>query len=138
MSITFTTSYKEVLASETLEKITEWCEEGDFAIEDALKFIDEHSEEEFCDYYDEYVGLGEEYGYDPVDSFVKLNDIRDIRCFESAYLGKYDSPTDFAEEYCSDEVERLYYVIPDWEATADYLLAHDIDREGDFYFRCSY
>jgi len=139
MSVTFTTNYKEVLAAQTIDKIAELCDDNQYSLEDALKFIDKHSEEEFCDYYEEYVELGEEYGYDAVDAFLKeCGNPYDLKCFESAYLGEYNTPEKFAEEFCSDEVDRLFYIVPDWEATAQYLLDHTVDRYGDFYFNCSY
>jgi spore coat protein CotH len=138
MSITLTTNYKEVLTADTLEKIAELCEDDSYALDDVLEFIDQNSEEDFLKYSEDYVDLGEVHGYEPVDAFVKENSLDDLESFESAYIGEYNSPTDFAEDYCSDEVDRLYFIVPDWEATAEYLLDHEIDRIGDFYFRACY
>ena len=142
MPVTFTTNYKEVLAAQTVEKIAELCDDNQYSLEDALKFIDEYSEEEFCDHYDEYVELGEEYGYDAVDAFLKeCGNPYDLKCFESAYIGEYHHPREMAEEYFDGDgdVERLdYRIVIDWQETADYLLTHDVDRVEDFYFRCNW
>ena len=140
MSVTFTTNYKETLAPETLAKIVEWCEEGDLALDDALNFIDEHSEEDFREYYEAYIEVGEQYGYEAVDLFIKeVADVSDVERFPDAYFGEYSTPADFAEDYLQDEVDRLcYYIVVDWEKTSEYLLDHDFDRAGDHYFRCCY
>ena len=135
MPVTFTATYKEVLAPETEEKISTLCEDDSYALDDVLEFIDQNSEEDFLKYYEDYVDLGEVHGYEPVDAFLKENGLENLDGFESAYIGEYDSPSDFAEDFCSDEADRLYFIVPDWEATAEYLLDHEIDRVGDFYFR---
>ena len=139
MPVTFTTSYTEFLKPETIAYIEKNCVEGDYSLEDALTFIDENSEEEFIEYYDEYVELGEEYGYEAVDAFIKLNDLGDLKYFSDAYIGDYQSPERMAQDYFDGETDRLDYRISiDWKETAEYLLQHDVDRVGDFYFRCSY
>ena len=136
MPVTFTATYKDVLAADTLEKIAVLCEDDSYALDDVLAFIDEYSEEDFLKYYEDYVELGEVHGYEPVDAFLKENGLDDSSSFEYAYLGEYNSPADFAEEYLQNEIDRLsYFIVVDWQATAEYMLDHDFDRVGDFYFR---
>jgi antirestriction protein len=136
MPVTFTATYKDVLAADTLEKISELCEDDSYALDDVLEFIDQNSEEDFLAYYEDYVDLGEVHGYEPVDAFLKENGLDDLESFEDAYLGEYNSPADFAEEYLQNEIDRLsYFIVVDWEKTSEYMLDHDFDRVGDFYFR---
>ena len=136
MTVTFTANYREVLPHNLVEIIDELVQDN-FELSDMLEFIDEHGEKDFAEYYKLYVELGEDYGYAAVDTFLtEVGDPADLENFESAYLGEFSSPADFAENYCEEEADRLHYIIPDWEATADYLLSHEVDRHGDYYFRC--
>ena len=83
--------------------------------------------------------MGEKNGYEAVDAFIKLNSLNDLADFADAYIGEYQSPERMAQDYFDSETDRLDYRISiDWEETAEYLLQHDVDRVGDFYFRCSY
>jgi antirestriction protein len=138
MTLTLTVSYRETLASETVAKIDELVE-SQYELTDMLVFIDEHNEEDFREYYEDYVEVGENHSYQAVDYFVnEVADLSELARFEDAYIGEYTSPEDMAQSYCEDENDRLFYIVPDWEATAEYLLSHDIDRHGDHYFRCYY
>jgi spore coat protein CotH len=135
MTVTFTASYRDTLAPETVALIEKFQEEM-FDLGCMLEFIDEHSEEDFREYYEDYVEVGEENGYEAVDAFINENDISDLKYFVDAYIGEYQSPERMAEDYFDGETDRLDYRISiDWEETAEYLLQHDVDRVGDFYFR---
>jgi hypothetical protein len=137
MSITFTDTYRDILTAPTLELIDRLEDECDLGC--MLTFIDENSEEEFQDYYELYVELGEENGYEAVDAFIKENDISDLNYFVDAYIGEYQSPERMAEDYFDGETDRMDYRISiDWVETAEYLLQHDVDRVDDFYFRCNW
>jgi len=74
-----------------------------------------------------------EYGEGPVEAFLEWWDMEDLKHFEDAYIGCYNSGAEFAEEYvCSGE--RLpFYVVIDWEKTWDYVEG-DYVVEGDYYF----
>ena len=138
MAITLTTNYQETLAPETVDLIEDFLESR-YDLGSILEWIDEHGEGEFREYYEEYVELGEENGYEAVDAFLVENDLSDLKYFEAAYIGEYQSPERMAQDYFEDETDRLDYRITiDWEETGDYLLAHDVDRVGDHYFRTSY
>ena len=137
MSITFTDTYRDILTAPTLELIDRLQDECDLSC--MLTFIDENSEEEFQDYYELYVELGEENGYEAVDAFIKENDISDLNYFVDAYIGEFQSPERMAEDYFDGETDGMDYRISiDWIETAEYLLQHDVDRVGDFYFRCQW
>lgn len=136
MTVTLTSTYKETLKPETVADIEEKCIEGSYDLAAALLFIDEHSEEEFLDYYETYIECGEDYGYEAVDAFLKANDVDDLKHFSDSYVGEYSSPADFAEELLENEVGHLNYaIVVDWEATAYQILLDDYNREGNFYFR---
>ena len=138
MTVTLTATYRDFLALETVAKIDEFVD-NQYELTDMLEFIDEYNEEDFREYYEDYVELGENHGYEAVDCFVReVGDLSDLDKFEDAYIGEFASPGDMAKSYCEDEHDRLYYIVPDWEATADYLLSHDVDQYGDYYFRCYY
>jgi hypothetical protein len=139
MSVTFTATYRDILAPETVAEIDDLLQ-NDFDLSVMLEFIDEHNEEDFREYYSYYVEAGETHGYEAVDYFVnEVADLSELERFEDAYIGEYSSPARMAEDFLEHEVDRLYYmIVVDWEATAEYLLDHDIDRHGDHYFRCCY
>ena len=136
MTVTLTSTYKETLKPETVADIEEKCIEGSYDLNAALLFIDEHSEEEFLDYYETYIECGEDYGYDAVDAFIEINDVDELKSFRDAFVGEYGSPADFALELLENEVGHLAFaIVVDWEATSDNLLMDDYNQEGNFYFR---
>jgi len=139
LTVTLTSNYREIFAPETLLEIDRLLENEVYNLGSILEFIDKYDEEDFREYYTEYVEIGEENGYEAVDAFIKENDVSDIKYFTAAYIGEFQSPERMAEDYFEDETDRLDYRISiDWVETAEYLLQHDVDRVGDFYFRCSY
>jgi hypothetical protein len=139
MPVTLTASYRETLAPETVAEIDRLVDNS-YALDDMLIFIDEHNEEDFREYYEDYVEVGENNGYEAVDFFINdIADLSDLDRFENAYIGEYSSPARMAEDFLEHEVDRLHYmIIVDWEATAEFLLDHDIERYGDHYFRTYY
>lgn len=126
MSVTLTANYKEVLNTETVEKIEELLEDN-YALDDILKFIDENSESDFVSYYEEYVRCGEAIGYDAVDAYVaEMGCFSYIEGCDEFYQGVYSSTAEFAEEF----VEEMGYNIPsivcvDWEKTWESSLSYD-------------
>ena len=137
MTITLTANYKEVLKPQTVEFI----EEGEYDLDDALKFIDDYNEDAFVAYYDEYVRTGESIGYDVVDTFIDHHgDVSYVEHVEEAYYGVYNSGADFAEEYYS---ENMYNDLPvdlviDWEATWKQNLYYDFDFVDGYVFSSSF
>jgi hypothetical protein len=139
MAITLTTNYKDVLAEETVRYIETELLPENFDLDSILQFLDENGEDSFNECYHQYVELGEQYGYEPVDAFIKENSVEDLKYFPDAYIGEYFNARDMAEEFFEKEVERLdYRIVIDYEETAQYLLDHEVDRVGDFYFRHSW
>jgi hypothetical protein len=139
MSITFTTNYKDVLSPETVRYIETELLPNNFDLDSILQFLDENGEDSFNEHYTKYVELGEEYNFEPVDAFIKENSVEDLKYFPDAYIGEYTNARDMAEEFFEEEVERLdYRIVIDYGETAQYLLDHEVDRVGDFYFRHSW
>lgn len=138
MSITLTVTYREVLAPETLSLVDKLVDDN-YDLGCMLEFIDENSELDFQEYYPLYVELGEKHGFEPVDAWVSHAGADELRHFESAYIGEYLNPRNMAEDYFEDDTSRLdYRIVIDWAETAEYLLDQEVDRVGDFYFRCSF
>jgi len=139
MTVTLTANYKEVLNTVTVEKIDELLDEN-YALEDMLVFIDEYNENDFVNYYEEYVRVGEAIGYEAVDALIsELGDVSYIEDCDERYQGCYDDEAEFAEQFMSD----MGYDIPaaivvDWEATWDTNLRYDFTscNDGTSYRAC--
>jgi hypothetical protein len=134
MSVTLTANYKEIFTAATVEKIDELLEDS-YALDDILEFIDNHNEDDFVSFYEEYVTQGENLGYDVVDAFIEYHGISCVEHCSDAYRGRYDSGAEFAEEYYNDvygDIPSLLVV--DWQATWDQGLAYDFDLIEDFVF----
>ena len=126
MSITLTANYKEVLKQETVDFIEENCIDGEYDLDDALKFIDEHNEDDFVAYYDEYIRCGEAIGYDAVDAFVEeIGCLSYVENCDDKYRGEYRNEADFAQEYYSDLYDVPCALVVDWEATWESSLRYD-------------
>jgi antirestriction protein len=127
MAVTFQANYKEVLKAETVELIEELLEDN-HGLSCILEFINENDEDTFVAYYESYVEQGEKVGYEIVDAFVELNEFCDVENCEDAYVGCYQSPEDFAEEYSNDCGDRIPdHIVVDWEATWSRSLQYDFD-----------
>ena len=140
MSVTLQVNYKEVFAIETVEFIEENCIEGQYDLDDALKFIDEHNESDFVAYYDEYVRVGESIGYDVVDAFIEYHGgVSYVEHVEDAYRGVYNSGADFTEEFYNEvygDVPSMLVV--DWEATWKQSLSWDFSFVDGYVFSSSF
>lgn len=124
MSITLTSNYKETLKVETVEMIDNLIEDN-YALDDMLEFIDEHSENDFISYYEEYCRCGESIGYDAVDALINESGVDYIDGCDERFLGWYESEADFAEEYYSDQYDVPCALVIDWQATYDSSLRYD-------------
>lgn len=117
-------NYKEVYSQETVDKIEELIAES-YCLEDIVEFIDANSEADFCNFYEEYVTVGEEYSYGAVDAFIEEFGLHSFTSsgFEDAYRGQYDSKADYAESYVSDcyVVDLPSFLEIDWEASFENL-----------------
>jgi len=139
MSVTFTANYKEVLNAVTVEKIDELLDEN-YALDDMLEFIDEHNEDDFVNYYEEYVRCGEAIGYEAVDALIEeMGCISYIANCDERYQGFYDDEAEFAEHYHNEMGNYVPEgIVADWEATWDTSLRSDYTacRDGSSYKPC--
>jgi hypothetical protein len=138
MTITMTANYKEVLQPQTVDFIEENCVEGEYDLDDALKFIDEHGETDFVLFYDDYIRAGEKIGYDVVDAFIDYHGVSYAEHVEDAYRGVYSSAAEFTEEYYSDIGEVNAFLVVDWEATWQQNLSYDFDFLDGYVFSSSF
>jgi hypothetical protein len=138
MTVTLTATYKDTLKPETVEFIEENCIEGEYDLEDALKFIDEHNEEDFVGYYGDYIEQGENLGYDVVDAFIGEFGISEVASCEDSYAGRYDSEEDFAEEFVREvSGESIPDVcVVDWKETFERNLSYDVTVVETAYKNC--
>lgn len=139
MTVTLTANYKDTLKPETVAVLEELCGEdgegGSYCLEDALIFIDEYSESDFVEYYEEYIELGEQYTFPAVEAYVSQYGWEELSVFTDSYVGEFSTPVEMAQDYLteeSDETDERLCI--DWEATAEYLIDHEVDRVGNFYF----
>lgn len=140
MTITMTANYKEVLKLETVEFIEENCVEGEYDLDDALKFIDEHNEDAFVAYYDEYVRVGESIGYDVVDAFIEHHgDVLYVNYVEEAFRGVYSCAADFTEEFYNEVYGDVpSFLVVDWKETWRQSLSYDFDFVDGYVFSSSF
>jgi len=131
--ITLTATYRETLQPETVAEIDRLLEDN-FDLDAIIIFIDEHSEEDFRNYYEDYVEAGESHGYEEVDAFLTLRELDELDSFEDYYVGEFATPSQFAENSFEYSLNLPYAVVVDWEATAEALLEDNIEQVGNYYF----
>jgi regulator of RNase E activity RraB len=138
MTVTLTTQYKEVLQTETVELIEQLLEDC-HDLQCMLEFIDENSEKDFVQYYEEYVIQGEKVGYDVVDAFIQENGIDQVESTEDAFVGEYSSVEEFAEQFYDDMGAYIPDgIIVDWKATWEHSLGYSFDYVDGYVFRTHY
>jgi hypothetical protein len=139
MPVTLQANYKEIFATETVEKIDELLEDN-YALDDILEFVDQNSEADLVAYYEDYCTAGENIGYDVVDEFVKYHGMSYVEYVEEAFQGIYRDEASFAEEY----YENVYgdnipaFVVVDWQATWDSSLRYDYDFIDSYVFSSNF
>ena len=137
MPVTLTANYKEVFTAEVVNKIDDFVEDN-YALEDILEFIDANSEEDFLNYYEEYVTQGENLGYEVVDAFVEEFGLADVESAEESYYGEHSSEADFAEEFYNDISDIPAFLVVDWQATWDQNLQYDFTFVNGYVFKNYY
>jgi hypothetical protein len=139
MTITMTANYKEVLQPQTVDFIEENCVEGEYDLDDALKFIDEHGETDFVLFYDDYISAGENVGYDVVDAFIGYHGVSYAEHAEDAYRGVYSSEAVFTEEFYYNNLNEIpISLVIDWEATWKQNLSYEFDFVNGYVFSSSF
>ena len=122
MSLPLYTSYSE----ETQTQIEEFLENTFGWDEDELvAFIEEHGEEKFKLYFEEYADMVDDMGNDVVEAFLDVFDIDSISSCRDAYMGCYESGAEFAqnlaEEFGDVPRDMPSWIEIDWKASWDNL-----------------
>ena len=125
------TSYSE----ETQTQIEEFLENTFGWDEDELvAFIEEHGEENFKLYFEDYANMVDDIGLDITEAYLENFDIDCVSSCRDAYQGRYDSGAEFAQnlaEDCGDVPRGMSsWIEIDWEAswenlTYDYVESTD-------------
>jgi len=126
--VAYTEFYTQMLLAKGIAKLDENGEVTHLTVEDT----EDEEVNELTELQDK---LSEQYGHGPVEAFLEWWDMEDLKHFEEAYIGCYNSGAEFAEEYVwVGEVDRLpFYVAIDWGKTWDNIEC-DFVVEGDYYF----
>ena len=131
MSITLTANYKEILSERVVDMIDNLQDEL-YDLQAMLTFIDEHDEDDFYHFYEEYVRCGEAIGYEAVDALIEESGMSAVENCDERYQGCYQSTADFAEEFhTSMGVDIPTMIVVDWEATWDSALYYDFTACND-------
>ena len=123
-------------SQETQEKIEELMLES-YTQADMYDFIVAYTEEEFVNYYEQYVDLGDTFTPEAVDAFLEWFELADLDHFEDSFFGAYDSPAQFAEdiaEQCGETDNLPGWIVIDWQASWDRNLQFDYIFEDGFIF----
>ena len=129
------TSYSE----ETQTQIEEFLENTFGWDEDELvDFIEEHGEEKFKLYFEEYADMVDDIGIDVVLAFLENFDIAEISSCREAYQGCYESGAEFAQqiaEDCGDVPRNMSsWIEIDWKASWDNLSFDYFESEDGYIF----
>jgi hypothetical protein len=110
------------LKESTVEYINELIDDS-YAEDDIYEFIAEYGEQNFVDYYTDYVENGESYSYQAVDVFIEEFGVYCIGSFQDSYRGQWDSKGDYAENFVTDcySIDFPAFIEIDWENTFDNL-----------------
>ena len=116
------TSYSE----ETQTQIEEFLENTwNYDEDELVDFIEEHGEEKFKLYFEEYADMVDDIGNDVVSAFLNVFDIESVSSCRDAYMGCYESGAEFAQQLAEDccEVPRdmSSWIEIDWKASWDNL-----------------
>ena len=130
MTVTLTANYKEVFSERTVEMIDTLLEDC-FDLQAMLTFIDENSEEDFFNHYEEYVRCGEAIGYEAVDALIEESGMDAVENCDERYQGCYHCAADFAEEFYHGIMNIPDGLIIDWEAMWDRNLYYDYTACND-------
>ncbi len=129
------TSYSE----ETQTQIEEFLDNTFGWDEDELvDFIEEHGEEKFKLYFEEYADMVDDIGIDVVSAYLENFDISDVSSCRDSYQGKYENGAAFAQsiaEDCGDVPRNMSsWIEIDWKASWDNLSFDYFESEDGYIF----
>ena len=116
------TSYSE----ETQTAIEEFLENSfGWEEEDLVDFVERFGETNFLTYFEEYADMVDDMGNDVVEAFLENFDIDCVSSCRDAYMGRYESGAEFAQnlaEDCGDVPRGMSsWIEIDWKASWDNL-----------------
>ena len=103
------------MQEDTQELLDHFNSHYNWEYNDMCRFIDNHSEEEFQEYYETYNRLCDDYGTELVDNFGLYYDLDAsyYEKFEDMYEGHYETGQDFAFYYVNEvdetTITRILY-----------------------------
>ena len=110
-------NYEQVFSPQVIEKIKELFD-IDVSTEDCLEFIDRFGQDDFLQYYDDFIDFDNEVG-----KYVNIETLIDfysgLSFLDLEFYGKYTSQADFIEKYY--ELDLPPVIIIDWEQTTSYV-----------------
>ena len=120
------TSYSE----EVQTSIEEFLEDRFGWDEDELvDFVERFGETYFLTYFEEYADMVDDIGNDVVEAFLENFDIDCISSCRDAYMGRYESGAEFAQniaEDCGDVPRNMSsWIEIDWDKSWDNLSDYD-------------
>ena len=129
------TSYSE----ETQTQIEEFLEDNFGWDEDELvAFIEEHGEENFKLYFEDYANMVDELNIDTVEAFLEIFGIDNVSSCSDAFQGVYESGAEFAqqlaEDCCMVPREMSGWIEIDWKASWDNLDYDYVECSGGHIF----
>ena len=110
-------NYEQVFSPQVIEKIQELFD-IDVSTEECLEFIDKFGEDDFLQYYDDYIDFDHEVG-----KYVNIETLIDfysgLSFLDLEFYGRYTSQVDFIEKYYKLDLPPV--IIIDWEQTTSYV-----------------
>ena len=129
------TSYSE----ETQTQIEEFLENTFGWDEDELvDFFEEHGEEKFKLYFEEYADMVDDIGIEIVEAFIVVFGIESVSSCRDAYQGCYESGAEFAQsiaEDCGEVGSNSSWIEIDWKASWDNLDYDYVECNNGLFFR---
>jgi hypothetical protein len=124
-------NYEQVFSPQVIEKIQELFD-IDVSTEECLEFIDKFGEDDFLQYYDDYIDFDNELG-----KYVNIETLIDfysgLSFLDLDFYGKYTSQVDFIEKHY--ELDLPPVIIIDWQQTTSYVSKlFDFVPCGDGYY----
>ena len=129
------TSYSEEVQTsieEFLENTFGWDED------ELVDFVERFGETNFLTYFEEYADMVDDMGNDVVEAFLENFDIDCISSCRDAYMGRYESGAEFAQqiaEDCGDVPRNMSsWIEIDWKASWDNLSYDDVESDNGHIF----
>ena len=129
------TSYSE----EVQTSIEEFLEDRFGWDEDELvDFVERFGETYFLTYFEEYADMVDDMGNDVVEAFLENFDIDCISSYRDAYMGRYESGAEFAQniaEDCGDVPRNMSsWIEIDWDKSWDNLSYDYVESDNGHIF----